>query len=228
MIASLHLVHLYPTLMNLYGDRGNITVLAKRCAWRGIDFVVHPVSLGDSFPDGPIDMLFMGGDQDREQAVVVDDLRGSHAREIESLVAGGTPFLAVCGGYQLLQRYYRPAEGPDLIGVGLIDAHTIHPGHDVPRRVGNIAIRWGDASIVGFENHGGRTYLEGDTQPLGTVIHGFGNNGEDGTEGARLGNVFGTYIHGSLLPKNPAFADYLLELALMRRYPDIELAPLAR
>jgi lipid II isoglutaminyl synthase (glutamine-hydrolysing) len=224
--AELHLVHLYPTVMNLYGDRGNITVLAKRCAWRDIDLVVHPVGLGDSFPTGPIDMLFMGGDQDREQAVVVDDLRTLHAGEIESLVAGGTPFLAVCGGYQLLQKYYRPAEGPDLIGVGIIDAYTIHPGHDVPRRVGNIAIRWGDASIVGFENHGGRTYLEGDTQPLGTVIHGFGNNGEDGTEGARLGNVFGTYIHGSLLPKNPAFADYLLKLALRRRHPDIELSPL--
>jgi CobQ-like glutamine amidotransferase family enzyme len=226
MMPTLHLVHLYPTLMNLYGDRGNITVLAKRCEWRGIDYIVHPVGLGNRFPEVPIDMLFMGGDQDREQAVVVDDLRISHAKEIESLVADGTPFLAVCGGYQLLQKYYRPAEGPDLIGVGLIDAYTVHPGHDVPRKVGNIAIRWSNRSIVGFENHGGRTYLEGETQPLGTVIHGFGNNGEDGTEGARLGNVFGTYIHGSLLPKNPTFADYLLELALRRRHPDIELAPL--
>jgi CobQ-like glutamine amidotransferase family enzyme len=227
MTTTLHLVHLYPTLMNLYGDRGNITVLHQRCTWRGIALQVHSVSLGERFPDEPIDLLFMGGDQDREQAVVVDDLRENHAREIEMLVADGTPFLAVCGGYQLLQKYYRPAEGADLIGVGLIDAHTVHPGHAVPRKVGNITIRWRDDTIVGFENHGGRTYLEGATQPLGTVIHGFGNNGEDGTEGARLGNVFGTYIHGSLLPKNPEFADYLITLALERRHPGVTLAPLA-
>jgi CobQ-like glutamine amidotransferase family enzyme len=134
--------------------------------------------------------------------------------------------LAVCGSYQLLQRFYRPAEGPDLPGVGIFDAFTVHPGHDVPRCVGNIVAEWNGVTLVGFENHGGRTYLEGETQPLARVLKGSGNNGRDGFEGARVANVFGTYIHGSLLPKNPAFADYLLGLALHRRYPDRELPPL--
>lgn len=226
MTPYLNLVHLYPTLLNLYGDRGNITVLRQRCAWRGIDLNVLEVSLGESFPEGPVDLLFMGGDQDREQAAVVDDLRRRHARTILTAVEAGTPFLAVCGSYQLLQRYYRPAEGPDLQGIGLFDAYTVHPGHAVSRCVGNIVVEWTQGTIVGFENHGGRTYLEGDTQPLGRVVRGCGNNGRDGTEGARVANAFGTYVHGSLLPKNPAFADLLLELALQRRFPGYALAPL--
>jgi CobQ-like glutamine amidotransferase family enzyme len=191
-----------------------------------MDLRVHEVGLGADFPDVSVDMLFMGGDQDREQVVVVDDLRARHAEHIRSLVHAGVPFLAVCGSFQLLQRYYHPAEGSDLVGLGIFDAYTEHPGPHAPRCVGNIVVEWEGGTIVGFENHGGRTYLEGDTVPLGRVLSGFGNNGKDSTEGARVANVFGTYIHGSLLPKNPHFADMLLRLALDRRYPEVELLPL--
>jgi CobQ-like glutamine amidotransferase family enzyme len=223
---QLTLVHLYPTLLNLYGDRGNITVLRRRCAWRDIVLTVCEVGPGDPFPDEDVDLLFMGGDQDREQAVVVEDLRRRHAGTIRRAVEAGVPFLAVCGSFQLLQKYYRPADGPDLEGLGIFDAYTVHPGHHVPRCVGNIVVEWEHGTIVGFENHGGRTYLEGGARPLGRVIKGFGNNGTDGFEGARVANVFGTYVHGSLLPKNPVFADSLLALALERRYPGFELTPL--
>lgn len=223
---KLNLVHLYPTLLNLYGDRGNIITLRQRCAWRGIELRVHEIGLGEAFPSASPDLLFMGGDQDREQGVVIDDLRVRHTARLAGLVNEDIPFLAVCGSYQLLQRYYRPADGPDLQGLGLLDAHTIHPGHRTPRCVGNIIVEWNDSTLVGFENHGGRTFLEGDTQPLGSVTRGFGNNGEDGKEGARKRNLFGTYVHGSLLPKNPVFADFLLQLALTRRYPGYVLPPL--
>lgn len=226
MTIQLHLVHFYPTILNLYGDRGNIIVLRRRCGWRGIDLQVHPVGLSQDVPDVPIDLMFMGGDQDREQEVVIDDLRRRHQKRILSAVEDGTPFLAVCGSFQLLQRFYKPAEGPELPGLGLFDAHTLHPGHDARRCVGNIVVEWEHGTIVGFENHGGRTYLEGGTRPLGRVLTGFGNNGEDRMEGARTANVFGTYVHGSLLPKNPEFADELLALALARRFPAEGLAPL--
>lgn len=226
MQIGLNLVHLYPRLLNLYGDRGNITTLQRRCAWRGIELTVHEVGLASEFPEVDVDLVFLGGDQDREQAVVVEDLRRRHAGDFQQMVQSGVPVLAVCGSYQLLQRFYRPAEGPDLPGLGIFDAYTVHPGHATPRCVGNIVAEWGEETIVGFENHGGRTYLEGETIPFARVLNGFGNNGEDGTEGARVANVFGTYVHGSLLPKNPALADYLIRLALDRRFPDAELAPL--
>jgi lipid II isoglutaminyl synthase (glutamine-hydrolysing) len=223
---TLNLVHLYPNLLNLYGDRGNILTLGRRCLWRDIDLRVLEIGLGQSFPDVEVDLLFMGGDQDREQEVVISDLRRNHGDAIRGLVEQSVPFLAVCGSYQLLQRFYHPAEGPDLEGLGILDAYTVHPGHQAPRCVGNIIVEWEYGTIVGFENHGGRTFLEGDTRPLGVVKSGFGNNGQDKTEGARFANVFGTYVHGSLLPKNPAFADLLLRLALDRRYADFELKPL--
>ncbi|MGH2443486.1 MAG: type 1 glutamine amidotransferase [Chloroflexota bacterium] len=226
MKPNLTVLHLYPTLLNLYGDRGNIITLRQRCQWREIELSVCEIGLGQSFPDSPVDMVFMGGDQDREQAVVVDDLRSRHRNDLFRLAHDGVPILAVCGSYQLLQRYYRPAEGPDLIGLGLVNAYTVHPGPGTPRCVGNIVVDTPFGEVVGFENHGGRTYLEGSTQPLGTVIRGFGNNGSDGTEGAQLDSVFCSYVHGSLLPKNPGFADHLLRLALARRYPSDELAPL--
>lgn len=223
---ELHLVHLYPDLLNLYGDRGNIITLRQRCAWRGIRLTVHPVSLNQPFPDAPLDLLFMGGDQDREQEVVVKDLQSRHAQTIRDAVEEGVPFLAVCGSYQLLQKYYRPAQGADLVGLGIFDAYTVHPGHDVARCVGNVVVESPYGSIVGFENHGGRTYLGQDVEPLGRVTSGCGNNGVDGTEGARVANVIGTYVHGSLLPKNPQLADYLLQLALRRRFPNARLGPL--
>jgi CobQ-like glutamine amidotransferase family enzyme len=226
MQPTLNLVHLYPNLLNLYGDRGNIITLTRRCEWRGIGLRVLEVGLGESLPEDPIDLYFLGGDQDREQSVVVEDLRRRHREALVKAVDSWVPVLAVCGSYQLLQRYYRPAEGPDLIGLGIIDAYTEHPGHDVSRCVGDIVVEWEHGTIVGFENHGGRTFLEGETSPLGRVVRGFGNNGSDGYEGARVRNLFGTYVHGSLLPKNPAFADLLLTCALARRYPDYELPPL--
>jgi lipid II isoglutaminyl synthase (glutamine-hydrolysing) len=226
MSETLTLVHLYPNLLNLYGDRGNIITLRRRCEWRDITLNVIEVGLGEERPDAEVDIVFMGGDQDREQQVVVADLRRNHAGWLLEAVAGGVPFLAVCGSYQLLQRYYHPAEGADLEGIGVFDAHTVHPGHAVPRCVGNIVVEWAGGTIVGFENHGGRTHLGGETQPLGRVLSGFGNNGEDGMEGARVQNAFGTYIHGSLLPKNPCFADMLLQIALDLRYPGAMLKPL--
>lgn len=226
MAPTLHLVHLYPDLLNLYGDRGNIITLQRRCAWRGIELHVHQVSLNQPFPEVEPDLIFMGGDQDREQSVVIADLRRHHGDSLRRAVERETPVLAVCGSFQLLQKYYRPAEGPDLQGVGIFDAYTVHPGHNVARCVGNIVVEWEEGSLVGFENHGGRTFLEDETKPLGRVVRGFGNNGEDRTEGARVANVFGTYVHGSLLPKNPALADFLLNLALRRRYPGYELPPL--
>lgn len=226
MSVVLNLVHLYPHLLNLYGDRGNIITLRQRCNWRGIELAVHDVGLGETFPEVDIDVIFMGGDQDREQTVVIGDLRDRLRPDVERAVDAGIPILAVCGSYQLLQRFYRPADGPDLEGLGIFDAYTVHPGHDTARCVGNIVVEWEEGTVVGFENHGGRTHLEHDTRPFGRVISGFGNNGEDRGEGARKGNVFGTYVHGPLLPKNPKLADYLLRLALDRRFGDVELAPL--
>lgn len=226
MKPILNLVHLYPDLLNLYGDRGNIIALQKRAGWRGIDLRVHQVGLGQPHSGEEVDLIFMGGDQDREQSVVTGDLQKHHAGMLFSAVEDRKPVLAVCGSFQLLQKYYHPGEGEDLKGLGLFDAHTVHPGHDVARCVGNIVVEWKHGTIVGFENHGGRTFLSGDTKPLGTVVKGFGNNGEDRTEGARVINAFGTYVHGSLLPKNPAFADLLLRLALQPRYPDFVLEPL--
>ena len=226
MDISLNLVHLYPRLLNLYGDRGNIITLSRRCAWRGLTLHVHEVGLGQQFPEVDVDLVFMGGDQDREQAVVVDDLRHLHTGDLERVVDSQVPVLAVCGSYQLLQQFYRPAEGDDLPGLGVFDAYTVHPGHDTPRCVGNIVVEWNGSTLVGFENHGGRTFLQGETKPLARVVRGHGNNGSDGFEGARIANVIGTYIHGSLLPKNPVLADYLLGLALGRRYPDEPLPPL--
>ncbi|HLJ65935.1 MAG TPA: glutamine amidotransferase [Chloroflexota bacterium] len=226
MRLELHLIHIYPRLLNLYGDRGNIITLSQRCAWRGISLQVHEVGLGDPLPECPADLVFIGGDQDREQTVVARDLRHRHATAIRDCVELGTVLLAVCGGYQLLQRYYRTAAGAELEGIGLFNAYTIHPGAGTPRCVGNIVVEVQRGTIVGFENHGGRTYLEGATRPLGRVVLGHGNNGQDGFEGARVANAFGTYVHGSLLPKNPDFADELLTLALQRRYPGYQLAPL--
>lgn len=226
MGAELTLVHMYPTLLNLYGDRGNIITLRQRLRWREMNLRVVEVGLGEPLPETAVDLIFMGGDQDRAQELVAADLRTNRATSLRMLVDDGTPFLAVCGSFQLLQKYYHPADGPELEGLGIFDAYTEHPGHDVPRCVGNIVVEWEHGTIVGFENHGGRTFLQGDTKPLGQVVSGFGNNGKDGFEGARVANVFGTYVHGSLLPKNPLFADLLLDLALQRRHPDLSLEPL--
>lgn len=218
----LTLGHLYPDQLNLYGDRGNILTLQRRCALRGIELRVVGLGIGDALAPDEYDMLFIGGGQDKEQAPVAQDLYEIKGIGMWAAIEDDMPVLAVCGGYQLLAHYYRPAEGPDMRGLGVFDAWTIHKGARVARSIGDIAIRWNGQTLVGFENHGGRTYL-GTAQPLGKVLKGFGNNSEDRSEGAIYRNTFGTYMHGSLLPKNPHFADYLISLALKRKYGEAEI-----
>jgi lipid II isoglutaminyl synthase (glutamine-hydrolysing) len=214
---QLILGHLYPDQLNLYGDRGNILVLRQRCQQRGIQLRVVELGIGDALAPDEYDMLFIGGGQDKEQAPVAQDLLEIKGIGLWAAIEDDMPVLAVCGGYQLLAHYYRPASGPDMRGLGVFDAWTIHKGPRIPRCIGNIAISWNGTTLVGFENHGGRTYL-GSAQPLGKVLKGYGNNSEDGTEGAVYRNTYGTYLHGSLLPKNPHFADHLIGLALRRKY----------
>jgi CobQ-like glutamine amidotransferase family enzyme len=225
--ARLRLVYLYPSLMNIYGDLGNVRCLSQRCRWRGIALDVEEVGVGQGCDFGGADLLFMGGAQDRQQKLVADDLLQRKGPGLRAAVEDGLAGLIVCGGYQLFGRYYRPAEGPDVLGLGLFAMVTRHPGPGAARCIGNVVIRWTGGreekggeprTLVGFENHGGRTYLDAGAQPLGTVLRGGGNNHEDGAEGAVAGNLYGTYLHGSLLPKNPHLADHLIALALRRRY----------
>ncbi|MGH2585270.1 MAG: type 1 glutamine amidotransferase [Dehalococcoidia bacterium] len=224
---TVRLAHLYPTLMNLYGDRGNIITLRRRCGARGIHLEVTDLGLGDPFDPTAYDLVFIGGGQDREQRRIADDLIAVKGRPIRAAAADGMPMLAVCGGYQLFGRSYQPGAGEELPGLGIFPIATVHPGGSVPRCIGNVEAAWEGGTLVGFENHGGRTYLEEGARPLARVAAGFGNNGEDGTEGAVVDNVYGTYLHGSLLPKNPAFADHMILLALKRRSgDDMTLAPL--
>lgn len=226
MQFRLRLAHLYPNLMNLYGDRGNVLSLRRRCERRKIGLVVDDVGLGEAFDPQQYDLIFVGGGQDREQARVAGDLlqKGDSIREA---VEDEMPVLAVCGGYQLFGKSYQTGNGGELPGIGIFDLHTVHPGAESQRCIGNVVADWEGSQIVGFENHGGRTYLHNGTQPLARVIAGFGNNGEDGTEGARYRNAMGTYLHGSLLPKNPVLADRLVSLALARKYGEpIPLEPL--
>ena len=214
---KLTLGHLYPDQLNLYGDRGNILTLLQRCQRRGIELRVVGLGIGDALAPDEYDMLFIGGGQDKEQAPVAQDLHDSKGIGLWAAIEDDMPVLAVCGGYQLLSHYYRPANGPDMQGLGVFDAWTIHKGAHVVRCIGDVAISWNGSTLVGFENHGGRTYL-GTAKPLGKVLKGHGNNSEDSTEGAIYRNAYGTYLHGSLLPKNPHFADHLIGLALRRTY----------
>lgn len=214
---KLTLGHLYPDQLNLYGDRGNILTLKRRCRLRGIELRVVGLGIGDALAPDEYDMLFIGGGQDKEQAPVAQDLYEIKGIGLWAAIEDDMPVLAVCGGYQLLAHYYRPASGPDMRGLGVFDAWTVHKGPRAPRCTGDIAISWNGSTLVGFENHGGRTYL-GTARPLGKVLKGHGNNSEDGTEGAIYRNAYGTYLHGSLLPKNPHFADHLIALALRRTY----------
>lgn len=222
----LRVAHLYPDHMNLYGDRGNIVCLESRCRWRDIPVTVTNVDLDDELRPDAFDIAFVGGGPDREQERIARDLTGPKAGAVRQAVEDGVVFLAVCGGYQLMGHYYRPAEGDDLQGLGIFDLHTEHPGHEARRCIGNLVAKWGDDTLVGFENHGGRTYLGPGCEPMARVVAGFGNNGEDGTEGAAYKNAFGTYLHGSFLPKNPQFADHLIARALARRGDEAPLPPL--
>jgi len=223
---TLRLGHLYPSLMNVYGDRGNITCLQRRCRLRGIDLQVTSLDLGEGLEPEAFDLLFIGGAQDREQRVVAADLTQAKGAALREAVEDGAVFLGVCGGYQLAGRFYRGAAGEELAGAGVFDLYTLHPGAGAKRLIGNLVAEWEDYTLVGFENHGGRTYLGPGVEPLARVVHGYGNDGASGFEGARYRNAFGSYLHGPLLPKNPAFADRLISLALERRYGEATLAPL--
>jgi CobQ-like glutamine amidotransferase family enzyme len=220
---NLRLAHLYPRLMNIYGDRGNILCFRHRCRARGIDLEVDELELGTKLEAKEYDIMFMGGAQDRQQQLVAEDLREVKGKPLKEAAERGAVILAVCGGYQLAGRFYRAGDGSELPGAGILDIHTVHPGADARRFIGNVVAKWNGTTLVGFENHGGRTYLGEGVEPLAEVVAGFGNNGEDGKEGAVSGNIYGTYLHGSLLPKNPKFADHLLRTALTRRYPDVPL-----
>jgi CobQ-like glutamine amidotransferase family enzyme len=215
---SLRIAHLYAEEMNIYGDRGNILTLVRRAEWRGIEVKVESVGRGRVADLSQYDLIFWGGGQDRDQELVFHDAAEFKTEPVRGAVAAGAVVLAVCGGYQLLGRSYMTASGKTLPGLNLVDLHTV-PGRR--RNIGNIVIdatplRIAPPTLVGFENHSGKTYLGPGLQPLGRVLRGAGNNGEDGGEGVVSGNVFGTYLHGSLLPKNPHFADLLLSRALAR------------
>src|SRR5947209_1425989 len=215
----LRIAHLYSDEMNIYGDRGNILTLSKRAEWRGIPVEVRAVGRGPAPDLSEIDLIFWGGGQDRDQELVFKDAAAHKVDAIRDAINAGSVVLAVCGGYQLLGQYYVTADRKQLPGLGLVALHTV-PG---PRRnIGNIVIETSQlnldpSTLVGFENHSGKTYLGPGLQPLGRVLRGAGNNGEDGFEGVVEGNVFDTYLHGSLLPKNPHFADLLIQRALARQ-----------
>jgi CobQ-like glutamine amidotransferase family enzyme len=226
-MPALRVCSLYPELMNIYADRGNIAVLRARCEWRGLGFELAGASLGDPVDPGAHDLFYMGGGQDRDQVAVAHDMAATKRHALHAAAARGAVVLAVCGGYQLLGHSYQLG-GDQLPGVGLVDLRTVRePG---PRLIGNCAIEadlgTGPRVIAGFENHGGRTYLGAGERALGRVLAGHGNNGRDGFEGVHRGNVIGTYLHGPLLPKNVWLADRLIELALrvqLEPLPDDEL-----
>jgi CobQ-like glutamine amidotransferase family enzyme len=209
---------LYPELMNIYADRGNLLMLERRCRWRGIGFSVHASSLGDQLDSAAADLYYIGGGQDRDQKLCAVDLAEVKREALHAVASRGGVILAVCGGYQLLGHSYQLAD-ETLPGVGLVDLRTVR--EEGPRLIGNAAIEVelepGERRVLaGFENHGGRTYLGASTRPLGRVLRGHGNNDEDGHEGVRARNVIGTYLHGPLLPKNAWFADWLISTALGR------------
>jgi lipid II isoglutaminyl synthase (glutamine-hydrolysing) len=207
--------HLYPEHLNIYADRGNIAVLDRRCSWRGIPFQVLAVGVGDPLPRA--DLYYIGGGQDRDQMLIAADLV-RHSADLASAVADGAGVLGVCGGYQLLGHSYRGHHGEEMPGIGLVDLAT---EAGVTRMIGNIVLECEldvgvRRTLVGFENHAGRTMLGHGVKPLGRVVTGHGNNGSDGGEGVHAGGVIGTYVHGPLLPKNPWLADWLIARALAR------------
>jgi lipid II isoglutaminyl synthase (glutamine-hydrolysing) len=210
---ALRVCALYPDLMNIYADRGNLLVLERRCAWRGISFQLNHCGLGEPLDGEAHDLLYLGGGQDRDQRLCAEDLIATKREALHAAAARGAVVLGVCGGYQLLGRSYALGPGEELPGVGLLDVRTVR--EDGPRLIGNVAIELdGGRILAGFENHGGRTYLGAGQPALGRVLNGYGNDGRSGMEGARSGSAIGTYLHGPLLPKNTWFADWLIATAL--------------
>ena len=224
---ELRICHMYPDVLNLYGDGGNIRCMSQRLRWRGIGAEITRLPIGSAASLSGYDLVFIGGGQDFEQQVLLEDLHRGKDREIRAAVEDGLPFLAICGGYQMLGSYYETYDGQRCDFIGALDLYTVGSS---TRMIGNYSFQCGESSggsvVVGFENHSGKTWLGSGPQPLGTVLSGYGNNGQDGSEGARYQNVFGTYSHGPLLPKNPALCDFILLTALERKYGAAELAPL--
>ena len=223
---ELKICHLYPDILNLYGDRGNILCMEKRLSWRGIAVETTGVSVGQKLNSADYDLFFIGGGQDFEQEVLLGDLRGEKTAQIRSAVEDGKVFLAICGGYQMLGHSYKTWDGQECDFTGALDLYTVGSRE---RMIGNYLFTCEELDgekIVGFENHSGKTYLGSGLRPIGRVLSGYGNNGEDGGEGARYRNVFGTYSHGCLLPKNPKLCDYILTKALERKYGSAVLEPL--
>lgn len=218
-MKTLRIAHLYSKLLNIYGDGGNILTLKRRAEWRGINVTIEEINVGDSISEH--DIYFIGGGQDKQQIEVSNEIQ-RHKEFLTKERDRGAVFLGICGGYQLFGHYYQPFEGDKLKGISLLDAYTVAGNN---RFIGNVTVETEFVTpntLVGFENHSGLTYLQGDTKPLGQMIIGNGNNGKDKTEGARYKNVFGTYMHGSFLPKNVHFADYMIELALNEKLAPID------
>ncbi len=221
---TLNLAYLYPKLLNIYGDRGNVLTLSFRCQVRGIDLNISTINPGDTLQGKDFDMFFIGGGQDQQQILVSNDLQTKKDELIE-LIENNVVFLSICGGYQLLGKYYKASDGSEIPGIEALDLYTVAGSK---RMIGNVLCKEIESgnTIVGFENHSGKTYLGPLAKPFAKVIRGGGNNGEDGFEGVRYKNVFGTYLHGSLLPKNPYLTDKLIELALERKgltMPEVSL-----
>ncbi|MFX0548147.1 type 1 glutamine amidotransferase [Hathewaya histolytica] len=221
---ELNICHLYPDLLNVYGDYGNILVLKYRAEKRGIKVNIHNLSIGEEFQNDLYDIVLFGGGQDFEQSIVSNDILETKKNNIEKYIEDGKVFLSICGGYQLLGKYYTTPSGEKLPGLSILDIYT--EAGDT-RFIGNTIIYNEEfkETYVGFENHSGRTYI-GNVKPLGKIISGYGNNGTDGYEGCIYKNTFCTYFHGSLLSKNPELADRLLLSALKPKYPELTLEPL--
>lgn len=218
----LHLCHLYPDLLNLYGDRGNLKALTYRLKARGLDFTLTELPLGTPIDPKKYDLFFIGGGQDFEQSLLMDDLKKlGKDQAIKDLIHQNKTLLAICGGYQMLGNYYETWDGRQLPFIGALDFHSIGAKE---RMIGDFMFQLdpisGGSTVVGFENHSGRSYLAPSLSPLGQVLYGHGNNGEDKGEGLRFKNVFATYAHGPVLPKNPAFCDFILKTTLQEKYGD--------
>ena len=221
--------HLYPDYLNIYADRGNIAVLARRAEWRGHRLEVEAVGMGEPLRPGAHDLLYIGGGQDREQLLVAEDV-AAKAEELREAVAGGAAVLAVCGGYQLLGRGYRGFHGEDMPGAGILPLETVAGDR---RMIGDVLLECelepGEKrTLAGFENHAGRTRLDAGAEPLGRVVAGFGNDGESGYEGCRAGRVVGTYLHGPALARNPTLADLLLTWTAGHPLPPLDLPEVDR
>ncbi|MCH5320768.1 MAG: glutamine amidotransferase [Eubacterium sp.] len=220
----IRIAHLYPDMLNLYGDRGNIIALTERMRARGIDVHTDAITMGKSFNADDYDILFIGGGQDFEQDVLLNDLKKGKDTQINKAIHNGTVMLAICGGYQMLGKYYKTYDGKMLEYIGALDFYTEGKKE---RMIGNYAYKTKEGiEVIGFENHSGRTYLRNGVEPLGKMIRGYGNNGRDSTEGVRFKNTFGTYSHGPVLPKNPQLADLLISKALENKYGKSDLSPL--